>query len=239
MILCLYKENENENEKEKKMNGAVVRKADDNVELVEIKGPAFLPSKTRAEIAKADPIAYILDDLKAITKKLHTGSLVTEDDRLSDLLTIESAAEEYLSLQRLQDYINVRTAAIKQSFFETLNERDISLSEDDPKWYEKAPAKQLPGEIEAKSAGIKFQRGGGSFKQDIVNQKQLQKDRPRLYKNYVKTKVIPAVEEQTVQFFDEEAFIARADKDKDVRKYIISKYNTPRFTVYNLYDEEA
>lgn len=205
----------------------------------ELLSTAAIPTaKDRIERAKANLQAYAGPELRRAAKALKDDDVVHPD---KDLLVGDRertlAATEYISLVKLQDYIDIRKEEIRRAFFNTLDKRDRELSELDPEWWGDAPVSQIPGEVEVPENGIKFQRSGGAPKGKVIDQKALQKAHPRIYKNLIKTRVIPAVAETTIEFFDEEAFLERAKKDPQLRKFVTTKYSNPQFRVYNIFDE--
>lgn len=203
-----------------------------------IKGAALGKSADRAMQVKSNPSLYVKPILKQIEKNIKDGTLVNkETDRLDNQKNKIYAASEYIYLTRLQDYINERMDQIRGSFFETLNEREMEFSEDDPIWYEGAPKSNIPGEIRIEEEGVKFQRAGGAFDKNVIDMKALSKEHPVIYKNMFKKVVIPAVEEREVDVFDEEKFFEKAKGDKKLQKFITKKYKNPQFRVYDIFDE--
>lgn len=205
----------------------------------EIVSTAAIPtSADREKLATANLYAYAGPELRRANKALKDDDIVHSDkDLLLDDRAKTLAATEYISLVKLQDYINIRKEELRKTFFNTLDARELELSDDDPVWFKDAPASQLPGEIDVPSNGIKFQRTAGSPQKQVIDMKALQKAHPRIFKSFMKERVIPAVEEKTIEYFDEDAFIEKAKKNPEMRKFISTKYSTPRFTARNIFDE--
>lgn len=205
---------------------------------VEILVPeAIPPTKARMDLAKDDLYAYVGKELKTAAKELKSGGYIdSEVDRLESEAIKDLAAKEYISLVKLQDYIDIRKAELRETFFKTLDETPFVPEDDTPVWQETAPVSQLPGEIEVPNEGIKFQRTAGAPLRQEINLKAFKTKHPRLYKSFIKERVIPAVEEQRVEFFDEEAFLKRAETDKAFKEFITTKYRSPQFRVYNIFD---
>lgn len=204
-----------------------------------IQGPALPEKKVRTKALTADPAGYVSHALEAI--KTHVDNYETvvksDKDRLVDTETKNKAAQEYLELIAMQDYIAHRLDEIKGTVFNTLDERDLDETEGLPEWANGAPKNVVPGEIHVEDVGIKFQRSGGAPKGATVDEKALAKAHPRIYKSFVKEQVIPATEEQIVEVFDVDAFVERASKDSKLKEFVKNNHGTVSFRTYNIFDE--
>lgn len=208
-------------------------------DVTQVVGPALMDKKSRIKYLTANPRSYVSHALKAIESDIqdYDKSVVKSDsDRLVDAETKNKAAQEYLELIAMQDYISHRIEEIKGAFYNTLDERDLDSVEEAPEWATEAPANVVPGEIDVEEVGIKFQRAGGAPKEVTVDERELKREHPRIYKSFMTETVIPATEEQVIETFDVDAFLERAKKDSSLRKFVSQKYGTVSFRVHNIFD---
>lgn len=210
------------------------------VQTTVVQGPALPDKKVRTKSLVANPPAYVAHAIEAIKGHVDNYDNVVRasQDRMVDTETKNKAAQEYLELIAMQDYIAHRLDEIKGTVFNTLDERDLDETEGLPEWADEAPKNVVPGEIHVEDVGIKFQRSGGAPKGATVDEKSLAKAHPRIYKNFVKKQVIPATEEQIVEVFDVDAFLERAKRDSKLREFIKNSHGTVSFRVYNIFDED-
>ena len=203
--------------------------AQEKFELVE---PALLTRAARMEDVTLQPAKHgksLASAIQSLADGYGQAVVHSDSDRMTDVGTIDKAAEEYVVLKKMQDYIEFRMDEIRKTFFSTLDERE-DVDESKPKDVQ-------PGAIVSETAGIRFTRTEGKPTTKI-DEKRLAKEHPGIYKKLLKDVVIPAVEEKTVQVLDEEAFASRLESDPSMRDYLITKYSKPQFRVYNHFDDE-
>lgn len=198
-------------------------------ELVE---PALLTRAARMEDVTLQPAKHgksLASAIQSLADEYGQAVVHSDSDRMTDVGTIDKAAEEYVVLKKMQDYIEFRMDEIRKTFFSTLDERE-DVDESKPKDVQ-------PGAIVSEAAGLRFTRTEGKPTTKI-DEKRLAKEHPVIYKKLLKDVVIPAVEEKKVQVLDEEAFGSRLESDSSMRDYLVTKYARPQFRVYNSFSDE-